>query len=205
MEFPTREADILRLANDVAAGLAAHTDMFPAPPFSPEDFQTALAEHDGKREAAILARASAVQRTEAKERSLAKVQDMSKSVIRYAENHTRGDDGKLQLIGWGARRSRTVTLTEPPGQVRNLEVIREGKDWVFLDWKEPAEGEGGEVAAYRVQRRQRDGGDWVDVGMSVESEVTLDGQDAGVEYEYRVIAVNKAGEGPPSNIVRAVL
>ncbi len=40
--------------------------------------------------------------------------------------------------------------------------------------------------------------------MSVESEVTLNGQDAGVEFEYQVIAVNKAGEGPASNIVRAV-
>ncbi len=203
MQYPTREADILRLADDIAAGLAAHTEVFPAPPFSPEDFQQALTEHDGNREGAILARAEAVQSTDMKERSLAKVEDMSKSSIRYAENHTRGDDGKLQLIGWGARRSRTVTIMEPPGQVRTLENIREGKDWVFLDWKEPVDG--GEVAAYRVQRRQRHSGDWLDVGMSVGNEVTLGGQDAGVEYEYRVIAANKAGEGPPSNIVRAVL
>jgi len=203
MRFPYREAEILRLANDIAAGLAAHTDVFPASPFSPEDFQNALDEHDGNREAAIRARASAAQSTDAKDQSLARIQDMSKSVIRYAENLTRGDDGQLQLLGWGARRSRTLTVTEPPGQARTLEVIREGKDWVFLDWKEPAEG--GEVAAYRVQRRKRDIGDWVDVGMSVESDVTLNGQEAGVEYEYRVIAVNKAGEGPASNIVRAVL
>jgi hypothetical protein len=203
MVFPTREAEILRLANDIAAGLAAHTDVFPAPPFSPDDLQTALAEHDGNREANILAKAAAVQSTDAKERSLTKVVDMSRSVIRYAENQTRGDDGKLQLIGWAARRSRTMTTLEQPGQVRTLEVIREGKDWVFLDWKEPADG--GEAAAYRVQRRTRDTGDWTDVGMSVETEVTLNGQQAGVEYEYRVIAVNKAGEGPASNIVRVVL
>ena len=204
MQFPPREAEILRLANDIAAGLAAHTDVFPAPPFSPADFQQALAEHDANREAKIRAYATAAQSTDAKEQSQRKVEDMSKSVIRYAENHTRSDDGKLQLLGWAARRSRTLTVAEPPGQVRTLEVIREGKDWVFLDWKEPLEG--GEIAAYRVQRRKREGGgDWVDVGMSVESEVTLNGQEAGVECEYRVIAVNKAGERPPSNIVRAVL
>ena len=87
--------------------------------------------------------------------------------------------------------------------MRTLEVIREGKNSVFLDWKEPMEG--GEVAAYKVQRRKRDTGDWVDVGMSVASEITLNGQESGVEYEYQVIAVNKAGEGPASNIVRAVL
>lgn len=49
------------------------------------------------------------------------------------------------------------------------------------------------------------GGDWADVGMAVDSEITLNGQEPGVEFEYRVIAVNKAGEGPASNIVRAVL
>lgn len=203
MQYPTREADILRLANDIATGLAAHSEAFPAAPVSPEQLEQALAAHDANREAARDARAAAAQSTADKEGSLAQIQDMSKSVIRYAENHTRGDDGKLQLLGWGARRSRTTTVTEPPGQPSTLEVIREGKDWIFLDWKVPMEG--GEVAAYRVQRRIREDGDWMDVGMSVESEVTLNGQESGVEYEYRVTAVNKAGESPPSNIARAVL
>jgi hypothetical protein len=36
--------------------------------------------------------------------------------------------------------------------------------------------------------------------MSVDSEITLNGQDTGVEYEYRVITVNSAGEGPASNM-----
>lgn len=203
MRFPYREPDILRLANDIAAGLAANPEMFPAAPHSPEEFENALALHDDKREAAILASASAVQSTVAKNESLRQVEDMAKTTIRYAENHTRGDDGKLQLLGWGARRSRTLTITEVPGQVRTLEVIREGKNWIFLDWKEPMDG--GAPAAYKVQRRKRDTGDWIDVGMAVESEITLNGQDPGVEFEYQVIAVNKTGEGPASNIVRAVL
>ena len=46
--------------------------------------------------------------------------------------------------------------------------------------------DGGDVAAYRVQRRQRDSGEWWDVGMAIETDVTLGGQDAAVEYEYRV-------------------
>jgi hypothetical protein len=176
MRFPYREPDILRLANDIAAGLAANTEVFPAPPYSPEDFETALGTHDGNREAQIMSRAGAMQATAAKDESLGAIADMSKSVLRYAENHTRANDGKLQLLGWGGRRSRTQTVTE-----------------------------GGQVAAYKVQRRKREGGDWADVGMSVDSEITLNGQDTGVEYEYRVIAVNSAGEGPASNIVRAVL
>ncbi len=41
--------------------------------------------------------------------------------------------------------------------------------------------------------------------MAIESEITLSGQERGKEWEYRVIAVNKAGEGTPSNTVMAVL
>lgn len=203
MRFPYREPDILRLAHDIAAGLAAHAETFPTPPYAAEDFEKAFGEHDTNREAQIMSRATAMQATAAKDESLGTIADMAKSVLRYAENHTRGEDGKLQLLGWGGRRDRTLSVTEPPGQPRTLEVMREGPNWVFLDWKEPMEG--GQVSAYRVQRRRREGGEWTDVGMSVESEVVLNGQDAGVECEYRVIAVNKAGEGPVSNIVRVVL
>ena len=203
MRFPYREPDILRLANDIAAGLAANTEVFPAPPYSPEDFEKALDAHDGNREAQIMSRAAAMEATAAKDESLGVIADMSKSVLRYAENHTRTNDAKLQLLGWGGPRSRTQTVSEPPGQARTLEIIREGPNWVYLDWKEPMEG--GQVAAYRVQRRHREGGDWTDVGMSIDSEITLNGQDSGVEYEYRVIAVNSAGESPASNIARAVL
>jgi len=203
MRFPHREPDILRLANDIAAGLAANTEVFPAPPYSPEDFENALGVHDGNREAQIMSRATAMQATAAKDESLGAVADMSKSVLRYAENHTRANEGKLQLLGWGGRRSRTQSVNEPPGQARTLEIMREGPNWVYLDWKEPMEG--GQVTAYRLQRRKREGGDWTDVGMSVDSEITLNGQDTGIEYEYRVMAVNSAGEGPASNIARAVL
>jgi len=90
-----------------------------------------------------------------------------------------------------------------PGQVSTLEVRQEGPGWVALVWKAPFDG--GTVAAYRIQRRKRDTGHWMDVGTSVETMVKLDGQQDGVELEYRVIGVNAAGEGPTSNIVRVVL
>lgn len=160
MRFPYREPDILRLARDVAAGLAAHPDVFPAPPFSAEEFEKAFALHDDHREAQIVTRASSLQATATKDESLGTIGDMAKSVIRYAENVHRGDDAKLQLLGWGGRRPRTLSVTELPGQPRTLEVLREGSNWVFLDWKEPMEG--GQVAAYKVQRRKRDGGDWLE-------------------------------------------
>lgn len=199
--FPKRESDIARLAHDLATGLAAHPEDFPAPPVAPDEIQQSLTAYNGAREAAIQASAMAQQGTAAKDVALTELVDKMKMNLRYAENISRGQDGKLELLGWGA--PRRGTPHDLPGQVRTLELIREGADWVFLDWKEPADG--GQVAAYRIQRRRRDGGPWTDVGMAIESEVLLNGQEAGVEFEYHVIAVNRAGEGRPSNIVRAVL
>lgn len=40
---------------------------------------------------------------------------------------------------------------------------------------------------------------------ALETEITLNNQERGKEHEYRVIAVNKAGESDPSNTVTAVL
>jgi len=76
-----------------------------------------------------------------------------------------------------------------------------GDGWVFLDWKQPADG--GRVSAYKVQSRS--GGNWQDVATAIETESTLVDQPLKTQLEYRVIAINKSGEGSPSNTVMAVL
>ena len=48
-------------------------------------------------------------------------------------------------------------------------------------------------------------GPWTDATLSIESEITLSDQTCGTEWEFRIIAVNKAGDGVPSNTVMAVL
>ncbi|MCH9035141.1 MAG: fibronectin type III domain-containing protein [Planctomycetes bacterium] len=65
--------------------------------------------------------------------------------------------------------------------------------------------DGGKVAACKIERRKRPSDPWTDAGMAIGSEITLSNQERGKEWEYRVIAVNKAGEGTPSNTVMAVL
>ena len=72
-----------------------------------------------------------------------------------------------------------------------------------LDWKEPIDG--GKPAAYTIQRRERPSGPWTDVATAIESEITLNNQTRNKEFEYRVIAINKAGQGDPSNTVLVVL
>jgi len=89
--------------------------------------------------------------TSAKNEALTALVDKMKMSLRYAENVTGSDDGKLQLLGWGA--PRRGSANDAPGQARTLKVVREGGDWVHLDWKEPADG--GQVGAYKIQRRTR--------------------------------------------------
>jgi len=153
-------------------------------------------------EAGLAANAAASeQATVAKTEALQALSDDMKADLRYAETTVNYDDDPLKLIGWVGRKSKTSL--EAPGQTRSLEAPREGEGWVFLDWKEPVDG--GAVAAYKIQRRLRPDGPWSDAGMAIESEITLTNQERVKEWEYRVLAVNKAGEGEPSNTVMAVL
>ena len=46
---------------------------------------------------------------------------------------------------------------------------------------------------------------WQDVATAIETESTLVEQPKGAELEYRVLAINKSGEGSPSNTVMVVL
>jgi hypothetical protein len=86
----------------------------------------------------------------------------------------------------------------------------QGPGWVFLDWKAPAPG-GGAVAFYRIERRvrsipgvpQEDWGVWL--ATSIESEINLTDLERGVEFDFRVTAMNAAGASVSSNIVTVVL
>jgi hypothetical protein len=111
------------------------------------------------------------------------------------------NDEKLKLIGWAGKKEATPLA--PPGQARLLEASKQGAGWVFLDWKAPLDG--GKPKAYKAQRRLRSGGSWQDIATAIITEATLVEQPQKQELEYRIIAVNKAGEGEPSNTAMVVL
>ncbi|CAK8716696.1 hypothetical protein GCAAIG_06100 [Candidatus Electronema halotolerans] len=54
-------------------------------------------------------------------------------------------------------------------------------------------------------RRSYSGNFDLRVPTALATEITLNNQEHGKEWKYRVIAVNKAGESGPSNTVTAVL
>jgi len=199
--FPRTEAEVIALAQSLASGLTDNAAIYPAPPVVPLDLTTLISAYTTAKNAAIAAQAAAEDATGSKDDALEDLADAMKSDIRYAENTVDFDDDKLKLIGWAGKAAPTAL--QPPGQTRLLEAPRQGDGWVFLDWKAPIDG--GAPSAYRVMRRERPAGPWEDVATAVITEATLVEQPRGKELEYRIIAVNKAGEGEPSNTEMVVL
>jgi hypothetical protein len=198
--FPRTEAGIIDLAQKVTSGLASEGETFPSPPVPVAELRAALKSYRSARAAALAAAKAAKEQYALKAEALQHVTELLKTDIRYAENRVSYDDEKLKLIGWGAPRPKTKL--KRPGQVKGLVVGQQGEGDISLSWSKPEEG--GKVAAYQIQSRH-EGGRWREAGVTLETEVTLLDQERGVELEYQVIAVNKAGVGKPSNVAMAVL
>lgn len=82
------------------------------------------------------------------------------------------------------------------------------KDFVDLDWKAPESDGGAPIEKYIVQMRDKDSRKWVDAatvpGDRTKAKV-MDGIQEGHEYEFRVVAVNKAGPSEPSDTSASVV
>jgi len=199
--FPRSQAEIQALAQNLITGLTANAADFPAPPVAPLDLQALLDSFLTLCDQQVAAQAAAEQATATKAAGLEELVTAMRTDLRYAEDAVNYDDAKLTALGWGGKADPTAL--ELPGQPRSLEAPRQGEGWIFLDWKQPSDG--GAVAAYKIERRERPSGDWLLIGMAIETESTLNNQDRGKDWEYRVIATNKTGESTPSNTVAAVL
>jgi len=199
--FPKREVEIQPLAMSIALGLWNNQPVYPNPPVDVFALAGKMNLYINAKNNTIAAQAAAEQAIASKDDALEELIDAMKDDLRYAENTVNFDDDRLKLIGWAGKKATTPLA--PPGHARFLEAPKQGKGWVFLDWKTPADG--GKPKAYKIQRRVREGGDWQDVATAILSEITLVDQPEKTELEYRVIAVNKAGEGQASNTVMVVL
>ncbi len=198
--FPKAEAKIAQLALQMADGLAVATETFPSPPVPAPVLKAQLDDYHEKTAALVQSRAEARIRRVDKSRALKTLKDSMRADLRYAEIMARRHPEYLIQLGWRARRARTAL--KAPGEVRDIAMRDEGDTWVLLTWDAPDEG--GEVAAYQIQRRQPRG-KWEDAATSIDRIELLRGQPRGVELEFRVVAMNRAGDGSPSATVTAVL
>ncbi|WP_133512522.1 fibronectin type III domain-containing protein [Candidatus Thiosymbion oneisti] len=199
--FPKAEARVQSLAHEIMTGLQAHAELFPNPPVTPEAIGQSLTAYTKAADLVKEQQAAFSHAVDAKNEALEALTDTMKMVLRYAENVTHFDDTSLKYLGWGGRRAGAPL--EPPGQTRSLESPRRGEGWIFLDWKEPDAG--GKVAAYKIQRREEGSERWTDVGTALATEATLSDQPQDKQFVFRVVAINKAGEGEPSNGILAML
>lgn len=202
MRFPNTESKIIALAQKMISGFTNNPN-FPAPPVTSAQLQARLDATNNSSIAQVSAMAAAKQATDAKQADFDSMIADMKTMLHYAEDTVQGDDSKLSEVGWGGRAEPHAL--EIPGQPRLLEALEQGAGWLTLDWKKPADG--GAPASYRIERRDlsEGGGAWKLAGMAVDTEITLNNQTRGKEFEYRVIAVNKTGDGGPSNTVTALL
>lgn len=199
--FPLREAEISTLAGEMIAGFADNPAVYPVLPVAVAELTTSKNEFLAAKSGVVAAKAAYEAALAVKDAAREKLTLQMKTDIRYAENTVDFDDVKLKLIGWGAKRV-SVSLTAP-GQTAGLTVPMQGDGSVMLAWKAPIDG--GDVQAYQVMRRPRAEGAFEDVATAVIPEATLTAQPKGVELEYQIIAINKAGQGPPSNTQMVVL
>ena len=81
------------------------------------------------------------------------------------------------------------------------------KDFVELEWSPPKSDGGAPIDKYIIQMRDKDTRNWVDAatvpGNKTNGKVT--GVQEGHEYEFRVVAVNKAGPSEPSDVSKSVV
>ncbi|CDS41841.2 expressed conserved protein [Echinococcus multilocularis] len=86
---------------------------------------------------------------------------------------------------------------EAPGKP---EIVDHDKDRIDLRWEPPVFDGGAPIIGYHVERKEPKSNRWVKITLKPvpETEYTDGSVTAGRDYEYRVIAVNKAGPSPPS-------
>ena len=203
--FPKREADAVALADAMIAGYQQNPSVFPHADVT--TLQTLRTAYQTKKNEQLDAEARAQLATESKDAALVSLEDLMKVQLRQSEVDTADDAEKLGLIGWGPK--APAQPSNPPGQPRNLDPVVQGPSTLFLDWKAPAPGPGGRVRTYLVERREQVSGgafnEWHQVGIALDSELTLTEQPRNVQMEYRIIAVNNGGNSLPSNTAAVVL
>lgn len=69
-----------------------------------------------------------------------------------------------------------------------------------MNWRRPAEDGGSDIIGYCVEKKEKKGMRWIRASKRSVAELSynITGLTEGVEYEFRVLAENKAGFGEPS-------
>jgi hypothetical protein len=202
MDFPTSEADIMALSQQMLDGYFWHNIDFPK-----INRRYLIGRHNtyiSARKDLLWRRSYLRVQTKRAERKLLELKQVMKNCLQKSEVDVASNPEKLKLIGWGPR-------TEPqpaqlPGQPMNLRIVAKDDRIVKLEWDRPEDDQ--RVRNYIIERRQQNGdviNDWFMVQISYSTQASLRNQPVGIQLEYRVKATNNAGTGPFSSTASVVL
>jgi hypothetical protein len=205
--YPTQQAQILALAEAMIGGYTEHAAMFP-------NSDVALLQglrdaYNTTTAAQTEAMAKSQLATEAKQAALNQLHAVIKQQLKLSQIDSADNPENLNYIGWGPRTA--AQSIEAPGQPLTLKSVDEGAGTLLIEWKRPARGSGGPVRTYIIERRELtidetgDWGEWRQAAISLQTRASLKDQPRGVQLEYRIKAINKAGESQPSNTIAVVL
>uniref|UniRef100_A0A1B0DIT2 Uncharacterized protein n=1 Tax=Phlebotomus papatasi TaxID=29031 RepID=A0A1B0DIT2_PHLPP len=114
-----------------------------------------------------------------------------------------GDSEPLETEG-------TIIAKNPfdePGKPGKPQPQDWGADFVDLEWTPPKDDGGAPIQKYVIQKRDKAGRAWTDAATvpGDRTKATVPNLEEGHEYEFRVVAVNKAGPGEPSDASRSIV
>lgn len=96
---------------------------------------------------------------------------------------------------------------DEPGKPGRPELRDWDKDFVDLAWSPPKSDGGAPIEKYIIQMRDKAGRGWVDACTTPGDRTTgkVTNVEEGHEYEFRIVAVNKAGPSEPSDPSKSVV
>lgn len=96
---------------------------------------------------------------------------------------------------------------DEPSKPLNVEVVDWDKDHADLKWSKPENDGGAEITEYEIEVKDKFTKEWVKKKRvpADTTSTTVDGLKEGVQYEFRVRAVNKAGPGEPSDATKPIV
>lgn len=98
-----------------------------------------------------------------------------------------------------------VHFTDEPGPPGRPEAADWDKDHIDLRWTPPLNDGGSPITGYIIEKREKDSPRWMKAcETGPECKGRVDNLDEGVEYEFRVKAVNIAGPGEPSETSKPI-
>ncbi|ELT96016.1 hypothetical protein CAPTEDRAFT_49277, partial [Capitella teleta] len=90
--------------------------------------------------------------------------------------------------------------SDPPGPPRDLTVTEYFKSSISISWQAPESDGGSPVTGYNVERRLVSSKRWLKINKETVTETNYTDTDVveDNEYEYKTMAENSVGVGPPS-------